>query len=80
VYGATTVAAIATAEVSIETIYLSVGGKASLVRYLVEPRCRAQMSRSLPNTAKGWRKSVPSPIHAASSAFSLARYVRRWNV
>jgi AcrR family transcriptional regulator len=31
-YGATTVAAIAlNAEVSIETIYLSVGGKASLV-------------------------------------------------
>jgi AcrR family transcriptional regulator len=56
-YSATTIAAIAeAAAVSIETIYLSIGGKPSLVRYLVETALSGTDEPVPPTRRKGVRE------------------------
>jgi len=58
-YAATTMAVIAgAAKVSIETIYLSVGGKPSLVRYLVET---ALSGTDEPRPTVGTRRGAGNP-------------------
>jgi AcrR family transcriptional regulator len=75
-YAPTTMAAIAeTAGVSVETIYLSIGGKASLVRFLIETALSGTDEPVPPHQRKGTNE-IRAERDAQRKLELLARMVR----
>jgi len=87
-YASTSMAAIAVAAgVSVETIYLSIGGKASLVKYLLETALSGTDEPVPPLRRKGWAEihAEPDPrrklrLFAATVRPMLERLAPIWQV